>query len=54
MIYMPMVPEAFIAMLASARLGAVHVVVFGGFSAKELGSRIIDCQPKVVITSSMG
>src|SRR5215475_200154 len=47
-IYMPMVPEAVIAMLACARLGAVHSVVFGGFAANELASRIDDAKPKVV------
>jgi propionyl-CoA synthetase len=53
-IYMPMVPEAAIAMLASARLGAVHSVVFGGFAANELAARIDDCQPKLVISASCG
>jgi propionyl-CoA synthetase len=53
-IYMPMVPEAVIAMLASARLGAVHSVVFGGFAANELATRINDAQPKVVISASCG
>ncbi|MEO1746705.1 MAG: AMP-binding protein, partial [Pseudomonadota bacterium] len=54
MIYMPMVPEAVFAMLATARLGAVHTVVFGGFAATELATRIDDCQPKVVVTASCG
>lgn len=54
MIYMPMVPEAVIAMLASARLGAVHSVVFGGFAATELATRIDDCHPKVIVTASCG
>lgn len=53
-IYMPMVPEAAIAMQACARLGAVHSVVFGGFAANELASRIDDCQPKLVISASCG
>jgi propionyl-CoA synthetase len=53
-IYMPMVPEALVAMLACARLGAVHSVVFGGFAAKELRSRIDDARPKVVVTASCG
>ena len=49
-VYMPMVPEAVIAMLACARLGAVHSVVFGGFAANELASRIEDAEPKVVVS----
>ena len=53
-IYLPMVPEAAIAMLACARLGAVHSVVFGGFAANELALRIDDAQPKVVVTASCG
>jgi len=53
-IYMPMVAEAAIAMLACARLGAVHSVVFGGFAAKELKSRIDDAKPKVIVTASCG
>ena len=53
-IYMPMVPEAIVAMLASARLGAVHSVVFGGFAATELAGRIDDAQPKVVVSASCG
>ncbi|MFT5722833.1 MAG: propionyl-CoA synthetase [Motiliproteus sp.] len=53
-IYMPMVPEAAVAMLASARLGAIHSVVFGGFAPKELAMRIDDAEPKVVITASCG
>jgi propionyl-CoA synthetase len=53
-IYMPMVPEAAIAMLACARLGAVHSVVFGGFAAKELAVRIDDAAPKVVVSASCG
>jgi propionyl-CoA synthetase len=53
-IYMPMVPEAVFAMLACARLGAVHSVVFGGFAAPELAARIDDCRPKVVLSASCG
>jgi len=53
-IYMPMVPEAVFAMLACARLGAVHSVVFGGFAAKELATRIDDCAPKVIVSASCG
>lgn len=53
-IYMPMVPEAVIAMLACARLGAVHSVVFGGFAAKELAVRIDDASPAVVVSASCG
>lgn len=50
-IYLPMIPEATVAMLACARIGAVHSLVFGGFSAESLASRIIDSQSKVVITA---
>ena len=53
-IYMPMVPEAAIAMLAAARLGAIHSVVFGGFAAAELAARIADAQPKVIVSASCG
>lgn len=53
-VYMPMVPEAVVAMLACARLGAIHSVVFGGFAAKELATRIDDCQPKLVVGASCG
>ena len=53
-IYMPMVPEAVVAMLACARLGAIHSVVFGGFAAHELASRIDDSQPVVVCAASCG
>jgi propionyl-CoA synthetase len=53
-IYMPMVPEAVTAMLACARLGAIHSVVFGGFAAHELAARIDDCRPKVVLSASCG
>ncbi len=51
---MPMVPEAAIAMLACARLGAIHSVVFGGFAAAELASRIADAKPKVIVSASCG
>jgi len=53
-IYMPMVPETLIAMLASARLGAIHSMVFGGFAANELAVRIDDAKPKVVVSASCG
>src|SRR6056297_61327 len=53
-IYMPMVPQAIEAMLACARLGAIHSVVFGGFAAHELAVRIDDCQPKCIIAASCG
>ena len=51
---MPMIPEAVIAMLACARIGAIHSVVFGGFAAKELASRISDAKPKLIISASCG
>ena len=53
-IYLPMVPEAVVAMLACARLGAVHSVVFGGFAPHELAARIDDASPKVLVTASCG
>jgi propionyl-CoA synthetase len=53
-IYMPMVPEAVVAMLACARIGAVHSVVFGGFAAQELAARIEDAQPVTVVSASCG
>ncbi|TKD26317.1 propionyl-CoA synthetase [Rhodobacter capsulatus] len=53
-IYMPMIPEALEAMLACARLGAIHSVVFGGFAAHELAVRIDDCTPKAIIAASCG
>ncbi|WP_406721262.1 propionyl-CoA synthetase [Thioclava litoralis] len=53
-IYMPMIPEALVAMLAVARLGAIHSVVFGGFAANELAVRIDDCTPKAIIAASCG
>jgi propionyl-CoA synthetase len=54
LIYMPMVPEAAMAMLACARIGAVHSVVFGGFASKELATRIDDAKPKVILAASCG
>jgi propionyl-CoA synthetase len=53
-IYMPMIPQAAMAMLACARLGAIHSVVFGGFAANELAARIDDARPKVVVSASCG
>jgi propionyl-CoA synthetase len=53
-VYMPMVPEAVIAMLACARLGAIHSVVFGGFAANELAVRINDAKPKMIVSASCG
>jgi propionyl-CoA synthetase len=53
-LYMPMVPEAVFGMLACARIGAVHSVVFGGFAARELATRIDDAKPKVILTASCG
>ena len=53
-VYMPMIPEAAIAMLACARIGAIHSVVFGGFAAKELATRINDAKPKVIVSASCG
>ncbi len=53
-IYMPMIPEALIAMLACARIGAIHSVVFGGFAAHELAIRIDDAKPKVIVSASCG
>jgi len=54
LIYMPMVPEAVVGMLACARLGAIHSVVFGGFAAKELATRIDDAKPTVILSASCG
>lgn len=54
LVYMPMVPEAAIAMLACARIGAIHSVVFGGFASSELATRIDDATPKLVVTASCG
>src|ERR1700748_3804029 len=53
-LYMPMVPEAVFAMLACARIGAIHSVVFGGFAARELATRIDDAKPKLVFSASCG
>lgn len=53
-IYMPMIPQAVISMLACARIGAIHSVVFGGFAPKELAARITDADPKLVISASCG
>ncbi len=54
LIYMPMIPQAIVAMLACARIGAVHSVVFGGFAAKELATRIDDAEPRLILTASCG
>jgi propionyl-CoA synthetase len=54
LIYMPMIAEAAIAMLACARIGAVHSVVFGGFAAAELATRIVDARPRVIVSASCG
>jgi len=54
LIYMPMIPQALVAMLACARLGAVHSVVFGGFAANELATRVDDAKPRVVVSASCG
>ncbi|MDG1859285.1 MAG: AMP-binding protein, partial [Emcibacteraceae bacterium] len=54
LLYMPMIPEAVMAMLASARIGAIHTVVFGGFAAKELAKRIQDADPKVIVSATCG
>jgi propionyl-CoA synthetase len=53
-VYMPMVPETLVAMLACARIGAIHSVVFGGFAANELATRIKDAKPKVIVSASCG
>ncbi len=53
-VYMPMIPEAAIAMLACARLGAIHSVVFGGFAANELATRIDDARPRLIVSASCG
>ena len=53
-VYMPMIPEAVVAMLACARIGAVHSVVFGGFAAKELATRIEDAEPRLILAASCG
>ena len=54
LIYMPMIPEAIFAMLATVRLGAIHSVVFGGFAAHALATRIDDARPKVILISDAG
>ncbi len=54
LLYMPMIPEAVTGVLACARIGAIHSVVFGGFAAKELATRINDCAPKIILTASCG
>jgi propionyl-CoA synthetase len=53
-VYMPMIPEAVIAMLACARIGAIHSVVFGGFAARELATRIVDAGPKLIVSATCG
>jgi propionyl-CoA synthetase len=53
-LYMPMIPEALVGMLACARIGAIHSVVFGGFAPKELATRIDDCAPKLILSASCG
>lgn len=53
-IYMPMIPEAVFAMLACSRIGAIHSVVFGGFSPLELSGRIADCRPALIVSASCG
>jgi len=53
-VYMPMVPQAIVTMLACSRIGAIHSVVFGGFASKELAARITDCTPKLIVTASAG
>ncbi|WP_129361044.1 MULTISPECIES: propionyl-CoA synthetase [Micrococcaceae] len=54
LLYLPMIPESLVAMLACARIGAVHSVVFGGFAPAELATRIDDCEPKAIVTTSGG
>ena len=54
LLYMPVIPEAVVAMLACARIGAVHSVVFGGFAAREVATRIIDAKPKLIVAASCG
>src|SRR5204862_6849676 len=53
-IYMPMIPEAVVAMLACARIGAIHSVVFGGFASHELAARISHAEPKLIVSASCG
>jgi propionyl-CoA synthetase len=54
LIYMPVIPEAIVAMLACARIGAIHSVVFGGFAAREVATRIVDARPKLIVAASCG
>ena len=54
MIYLPMIPQAVITMLATVRLGAAHALVFGGFAARELAVRINHCKPKLLLTANFG
>ena len=54
LLYMPMIPVSTFFMLACARIGAIHSVVFGGFAPKEIANRIDDCDPKLIITASCG
>ena len=54
LLYLPMIPISTFCMLACARIGAIHSVVFGGFAPKELANRIDDCNPKLIITASCG
>ncbi|MDR3436577.1 AMP-binding protein, partial [Telmatospirillum sp.] len=54
LVYMPMIPEAIIGVMACARIGAIHSVVFGGFASKELATRINDSEPKIILTASCG
>lgn len=54
LIYMPLIPETIMAMLATVRLGAIHTVVFGGFAARELCTRIEHTEPKIIIAASCG
>ena len=54
LLYMPVIPEAIVAMLACARIGAIHSVVFGGFAAREVATRIIDAGPKLIVAASCG
>jgi len=54
LIYMPMIPQAVVAMLATARLGAIHSLVFGGFASKELSTRVSHAKPKVIVSANAG
>lgn len=53
-VFLPMIPEAIFVVMAIARLGAIHSIVFGGFAAKELASRIVDSNPKLMVTTNFG